>query len=41
MLQKKDLLEYFFKGIKSKTDLKIGVEHEKFALNKNIETFKL
>ena len=34
MLQKKDLLEYFFKGIKPKDDLKIGVEHEKFALNK-------
>ena len=38
MLKKKDLLEYFFKGIKSKNDLKIGVEHEKFALNK--ETLK-
>ena len=38
MLQKKDLLEYFFKGIKSKDDLKIGVEHEKFALN--TKTFK-
>ena len=38
MIQKKDLLEYFFKGIKSKNNLKIGVEHEKFALNK--KTFK-
>jgi glutamate--cysteine ligase len=33
MIQKKDLIEYFFKGIKDKTALKIGVEHEKFALN--------
>ena len=35
MINKNDLLEYFFKGLKSKNDLKIGVEHEKFALNKN------
>ena len=34
MIQKKDLLEYFFKGIKRKDSLKIGVEHEKFALNR-------
>ena len=38
MIQKKDLLEYFFKGIKPKDSLKIGVEHEKFALNR--KTFK-
>ena len=38
MIQKKDLLEYFFKGIKDKDSLKIGVEHEKFALNR--KTFK-
>ena len=35
MIKKNDLTEYFFKGIKSKTNLKIGVEHEKFILNKN------
>lgn len=34
MIKKKDLLDYFYKGIKSKDNLKIGVEHEKFALNK-------
>ena len=38
MIKKNDLTEYFFKGIKPKTNLKIGVEHEKFILNKN--TFK-
>ena len=38
MIQKKDLLEYFFKGIKRKDSLKIGVEHEKFALNR--KTYK-
>tara|TARA_Y100001970_G_scaffold200375_1_gene243728 strand:+ start:21216 stop:22553 length:1338 start_codon:yes stop_codon:yes gene_type:complete len=35
MIKKSNLTEYFFKGIKSKTNLKIGVEHEKFILNKN------
>ncbi len=35
MIKKNDLTEYFFKGIKPKTNLKIGVEHEKFILNKN------
>jgi len=35
MLSKKDLIEYFFKGLKSHAKLKIGVEHEKFVLNKN------
>ena len=34
MLKKNDLIEYFFKGIKDKNNLKIGVEHEKFVLNK-------
>ena len=34
MIKKIDLLEYFFKGVKPKNNLKIGVEHEKFALNK-------
>ena len=29
------LIDYFFKGIKDKKKLKIGVEHEKFVLNKN------
>ena len=38
MIKKTDLLEFFFKGIKSKDNLRIGVEHEKFALNK--KTFK-
>lgn len=35
MIKKDDLTEYFFRGIKSKTNLKIGVEHEKFILNNN------
>ena len=35
MIKKDDLTQYFFRGIKSKTNLKIGVEHEKFILNKN------
>ena len=34
MLQKNDLIDYFYKGIKDKNNLKIGVEHEKFVLNK-------
>ena len=34
MLKKNELIEYFFKGIKDKDNLKIGVEHEKFILNK-------
>jgi glutamate--cysteine ligase len=34
MISKNELVEYFFKGIKSKDNLKIGVEHEKFILNK-------
>ena len=35
MIKKDDLTEYFFRGIKSKNNLKIGVEHEKFILNTN------
>ena len=35
MLKKNDLIEYFFKGIKDRNNLKIGVEHEKFVLSKN------
>ena len=35
MIKKSDLLDYFFDGIKSPNDLKIGVEHEKFILNKD------
>ena len=35
MITKNDLIEYFYKGIKDKNNLKIGVEHEKFVLNKN------
>ena len=35
MIKKNDLTEYFFQGIKSKHNMKIGVEHEKFVLNKN------
>ena len=34
MLKKKELIDYFFRGIKDKKNLKIGVEHEKFVLNK-------
>ena len=34
MLKKNDLIEYFFRGIKDKNNLKIGVEHEKFVLSK-------
>ncbi|MBD1147649.1 glutamate--cysteine ligase [Pelagibacterales bacterium SAG-MED31] len=35
MIRKPELIEYFYEGIKSKDNLKIGVEHEKFVLNKN------
>ena len=35
MIKTDDLTEYFFRGIKSKNNLKIGVEHEKFILNTN------
>ena len=35
MLKKNELVEYFYKGIKDKKNLKIGVEHEKFVLSKN------
>ncbi len=35
MLKKNELVEYFYKGIKDKENLKIGVEHEKFVLSKN------
>ena len=35
MINKNDLIEYFFSGIKSNKDLKIGVEHEKFVLHKD------
>ena len=35
MLNKINLIEYFEKGIKSDTELKIGTEHEKFILNKS------
>ena len=34
MLKKTELIDYFFRGIEDKKNLKIGVEHEKFALNK-------
>ena len=34
MLKKNELIEYFYKGIKDKNNLKIGVEHEKFVLSK-------
>jgi len=33
MLNKKKLIEYLEKGIKSDAELKIGTEHEKFILN--------
>ena len=35
MLKKNALVEYFYKGIKDKENLKIGVEHEKFVLSTN------
>ena len=35
MIKKKNLIEYFFEGIKPGNQLKIGVEHEKFVLNKD------
>ena len=35
MLKKNDLINYFAQGIKPPEDLKIGVEHEKFILNKD------
>ena len=41
MLKKNDLIDYFYKGIKDKNDLRIGVEHEKFVLNKNSVTISL
>ena len=35
MINKNQLIEYFYQGIKSKNKIKIGVEHEKFILNKD------
>ena len=35
MIKKNDLNDYFISGIKHKNDLKIGVEHEKFVLDKD------
>ena len=35
MINKNHLIEYFYEGIKSKKKKKIGVEHEKFILNKD------
>ena len=35
MLNKKKLINYFFEGIKPINKMKIGVEHEKFILNKD------
>ena len=35
MLNKNDLIDYFYNGIKNKHDLRIGVEHEKFVLKKD------
>ncbi len=35
MIKKNDLIDYFYKGIKNKNDLRIGVEHEKFVLKKD------
>ncbi len=35
MINKKQLIEYFYQGTKSKNKIKIGVEHEKFILNKD------
>ena len=35
MIKKNNLVNYFFDGIKNKNQLRIGVEHEKFILNKD------
>ena len=35
MINKNQLIEYFYQGTKSKNKIKIGVEHEKFILNKD------
>ena len=35
MLKRNDIIDYFFKGIKEKNNLRIGVEHEKFVLKKD------
>ena len=35
MINKNDLNDYFVSGIKHKKNLKIGVEHEKFILDKD------
>ena len=35
MIKKKDLINYLFEGIKPQDQLKIGVEHEKFILDKD------
>ncbi|MFL2543241.1 MAG: glutamate--cysteine ligase [Alphaproteobacteria bacterium] len=35
MINKNQLIEYFYQGIKLKNKIKIGVEHEKFILNKD------
>ena len=35
MINKNDLNDYFFSGFKHKKNLKIGVEHEKFVLDKD------
>ena len=35
MINKKNLIEYFSEGIKPENKLRIGVEHEKFVLNKD------
>ena len=35
MLKKNTLIDYLSKGIKPKNRMKIGVEHEKFILNKD------
>ena len=34
MMTKNDLIDYFYRGIKDKTELRIGVEHEKFVLDR-------
>ena len=35
MINKDNLVNYFFEGVKQIDQLKIGVEHEKFILNKD------
>ena len=39
--KKEEIIEYFKTGIKNTRNFKIGVEHEKFILDKSTDTFIL